>query len=117
MSINLLHHAKFVTQSQHNYQYTCYSSAVEVVHPCKQIDLTSVCATTAALWCQRIIVNHLHNTSIIIIWRLHKSLSRKQIKTELMLYKALFIIHGRVKGILKLILQYKNEEPQLQKWA
>ena len=46
-----------------------------------------------------------------------QSLSRKQIKTKLMLCKPLFITHGRVKGFLKLILQYKNEEPMLQKWV
>ena len=38
-----------------------------------------------------------------------QSLSRKQIKTKLMLCKPLFIVHGRVKGFLKVILQYKNE--------
>ena len=46
-----------------------------------------------------------------------QSLSRKQIKTKLTLCKPFFIIHGRVKGFLKVILQYKNEAPQLQKWA
>ena len=46
-----------------------------------------------------------------------QSLLRKQIKTELMLCKPLFIIHGRVKGFLKVILEYKNKAPQLQKWA
>ena len=34
-----------------------------------------------------------------------------------MLCEPLFIIHERVKGFLKVILQYKNEVPQLQKWA
>ena len=29
----------------------------------------------------------------------------------------LFIIHIRVKGLLKVILQYKNKAPQLLKWA
>ena len=33
-----------------------------------------------------------------------------------MLFKPLFIIHVRVKGLLKLVLEYKNEMPQLQKW-
>ena len=33
-----------------------------------------------------------------------QSLSRKQIKTELMLCKPLFIIHFRVKGLFKVIL-------------
>ena len=46
-----------------------------------------------------------------------QSLSRKQIKTKLMLCKPLFIIHGKFKGFLKVILQYKNEVPPLQKWA
>ena len=46
-----------------------------------------------------------------------QSLSRKQIKTKIMLYKPLFIIHGTVKGFLKVMLQYKNEAHQLQKWA
>ena len=39
------------------------------------------------------------------------------IKAKLMLYKPLFIIHDRVKGPFELILDYKNESPQLQKWA
>ena len=34
-----------------------------------------------------------------------------------MFCKPLFIIHERVKRLLKIILQYKNEAPQLQKWA
>ena len=46
-----------------------------------------------------------------------QSLSRKQIKTKLMLCKPLFLIHGRVKGLLKVIQQYKNEAPPFQKWA
>ena len=46
-----------------------------------------------------------------------QSLSRKQIKTKLMLCKPLFIIHVRVKGLFKVILEYKNEAPQLKKWA
>ena len=33
-----------------------------------------------------------------------------------MLCKPLFIFHGKVKGFLKVILQYKNEASQLQKW-
>ena len=37
--------------------------------------------------------------------------------TKIMLCKPLFIIHGRVKAFLKVILQYKNEAPQLQKWV
>ena len=46
-----------------------------------------------------------------------RSLSRKQIKTKLMLCKPLFIVHVRVKGLFKVILEYKSEVPQLQKWA
>ena len=46
-----------------------------------------------------------------------QSLSRKQIKAKLMLCKPLFIVHGRAKGFLKVILQYKNEVPWLQKWT
>ena len=34
-----------------------------------------------------------------------------------MLCKPLLIIHRRVKGFLKVILQYKNEAPPLQKWV
>ena len=34
-----------------------------------------------------------------------------------MLCKPTFIIHGGVKGFLKVILQYKNEAPKLQKLA
>ena len=45
------------------------------------------------------------------------SFSRKQIKSKLMLCKPLFIIHGRVKGFLKVMLQYKNKVPPLQKWV
>ena len=48
---------------------------------------------------------------------LPQNLSRKQIKTKPMLCKPLFIVHGRVKGFLKVILQYKNKVPPLQKWA
>ena len=36
-----------------------------------------------------------------------QSLSRKQIKIKLMLCKPLFIVHERVKGFLKVMLQYK----------
>ena len=46
-----------------------------------------------------------------------QSLSRKQIKTKLMLCKPLVIVHERVKVFIKVILQYKNEAHQLQKWA
>ena len=42
---------------------------------------------------------------------------KKTNKTKLMLCKSLFFVHGRVKRFLKVILQYKNEVPQLQKWA
>ena len=43
-----------------------------------------------------------------------QSLSRKQIKTKLMLCEPLRIICVRVKGPFKVILQYKNEAPHLQ---
>ena len=46
-----------------------------------------------------------------------QSLLRKQNKTILMLCKPLFIVHVRVKGLLKVILEYKNEAPQLKKWV
>ena len=42
-----------------------------------------------------------------------QSLSRKQIKTKLMLCKPLFIIYKRIKGFLKVILWYKDKAPQL----
>ena len=45
-----------------------------------------------------------------------QSLSRKQIKTKLMLCKPLFIVHRKVKSFLKVILQYQTEVPKLQKW-
>ena len=44
-----------------------------------------------------------------------QSLTRKQFKTKLMFCKTLFIIHVKVKGLFKAILQYKNEVPLLQK--
>ena len=43
------------------------------------------------------------------------SLSRKQIKIKPMLCNPLFIVHIRVKGLFKVILEYKNETPQLKK--
>ena len=46
-----------------------------------------------------------------------KILLIKQMKTKLMLCKPLFIVHGRVEGFLKVILEYKNESPLLQKWV
>ena len=61
---------------------------------------------------------HLHNTSVVRYYLVSpRSLSRRQIKTKLMLCKPLFIIHGKVKGFLKAILQYKSKAPPLQKWA
>ena len=36
-----------------------------------------------------------------------RSLLRKQIKTKLMLCKPLFVVHVKVKGLFKVILQYK----------
>ena len=39
----------------------------------KQIDLQAFFVTTAALLCQRVVVNRqLHNTNTVIIWHLHK---------------------------------------------
>ena len=54
----------------------------------------------------------------VIIWRSHGilDLSKKQFKAKLMFCKPLFIVHVGVKGLLKVILEYKNEVPQLQKW-
>ena len=46
-----------------------------------------------------------------------QSVSKKQIKTKLMLCNPLFIVHDRVKGFLLVILRYKKEAPPLQKWA
>ena len=47
-----------------------------------------------------------------------QSLSRKQIRTKLMLCKPLFIVHGRVKGFLKVrATTVQNEAPLLQKWV
>ena len=40
-----------------------------------------------------------------------QSILAKQMLAKLMLCKPLFIIHGRVKTFLKLILEYKNEAP------
>ena len=34
-----------------------------------------------------------------------------------MLRKPVFIIHVRVKDLFKVILEYKNEAPKLDKWA
>ena len=65
--------------------------------------------------CRQVDVNqHLHNANYYLAPT--QSLSRKQIKTKQMLCKPLFIIIGRVKGFLKVILQYKNEAPPLKKW-
>ena len=53
-----------------------------------------------------------------IIWHLHKVFRENKLRLNLlMLCKPLFIAHGRVKGFVKVILQYKNKAPQLQKWA
>ena len=46
-----------------------------------------------------------------------QSPSRKQVKMILTLCKPLFIVNARVKGLFKVILEYKNEAPQLEKWA
>ena len=55
--------------------------------------------------------------TVVIIWRLSANLSRKQNKAMLMLCKPLFVVHVRVKGLYKLILEYKNEAPQFEKWV
>ena len=34
-----------------------------------------------------------------------------------MLFKPLFVVHVGVKGFYELILEYKNEAPQFEKWA
>ena len=52
-----------------------------------------------------------------LLFGVSTNLSRKQVKTKLMLCMPLFIFHGRVKGFLKVILQYKNEARPLQMWA
>ena len=46
-----------------------------------------------------------------------QSLSQKQIKTILRLCKPLIIVNVRVKSLFKVTLEYKNEVPQLEKWA
>ena len=83
----------------------------------KQIDLTSIlllysCLIVSSCYCKQADVNqHLYNiaTNIIIIWRLCNIFQD--------INKPLFIIHLRVKGLLKATLKYKNEAPQLKKWA
>ena len=40
-----------------------------------------------------------------------------KIKIKLMLCKPLFIVHGKVKGLFKVILEYKNKVTQLKTWA
>ena len=50
-------------------------------------------------------------------YKCHYYLAPPQIKTKLMHCKPLFIIHGRVKGFLLVILQYKSKARPLQKWA
>ena len=42
---------------------------------------------------------------------------QKQNKAILTLYKPLFIVHVRVEGLFKVILEYKNEVPQFEKWV
>ena len=42
---------------------------------------------------------------------------KKQTKNKLMLCKPLFIVHARVKCLLKVIPEYKEETSQLEKWA
>ena len=42
---------------------------------------------------------------------------KKQTKNKLMYCKPLFVVLVRVKGLLKVILEYKNEAFRLEKWA
>ena len=42
---------------------------------------------------------------------------KKQTKSKLMLCKPLFNVHVRVKGLYKVILEYKNKVSRLKKWA
>ena len=53
-------------------------------------------------------------TKVFIIWRLHEVFQENKFKTKLMFCKPPFIIHVR---LFKVILEYKNEVPRLQKWA
>ena len=121
---SLLHHAKFITSlkvsclcNQHNYRYTWCVKLYTLTNW-----FISIFVTTAVLSCQHAIFNkqmyvnrHLHSTNAVIIWCLQKLL--RKIKIKLMFCKPLFIVHGRVKGLFKVILEYKNGVPQLKNWA
>ena len=52
---------------------------------------------------------------MLLLFCLHRVFQEN--KLRLNFCKPIFIIHGRIKGFLKVILQYKNEAPKLQKWA
>ena len=56
-------------------------------------------------------------TNIVIIIAPLQSLPRKQIKMILTLCKPLLIVNVRVKDLFKVTMEYKNEEPLLEKWA
>ena len=120
--IKLLHHAKFITSrkvshlcNQHNYRCAWYSSGVEVVHLNKLtwqvfllillpyrvsvLLLTSGCklAPTQCRQSSRYKLapaQYKHHYYLVP----SQSRSRIQIKTKLMLFKPLFIIHGRDRG-------------------
>ena len=68
-------------------------------------DLTSFFVTTAALLCQHVIVTS--RCKMLLFGAPTKSF-RKQIIIKLMFCKTLFIVHVRVKGLLKVILKYEN---------
>ena len=59
--------------------------------------------------------SHLHNKTLL--FGTSTKPFKKEIKTKLMLCKPLFIIRAKVKGFSEVILEYKNEVPQLQKWG
>ena len=76
------------------------------------------CYYTAALLYQRVIVNKsapVYKTSLLF-GASAKSFKKTKSYT-IMVCKPLFVVHVRVKGLYKLILEYKNEAPQLKKWA
>ena len=66
--------------------------------------LTSRCKSAPAQYKQADVNRHLSIQNVSIIWRLHKVFQENmQIKTKLILYKPLFIVHVRVKGFYKVI--------------
>ena len=101
----------YITQNQplcnqHNYQCACRNYA----H--KQINLTSIFVTTAALLCQHLIINNRTCTIIqtLLLFGTFTESFKKTNKTKLMLSKPLFIVHVRVKSIFKVI------RAAVQKW-